>query len=319
MKKAVCIVLILFLVGFSIFGGGNRQTGSSKTVKIGYTILSLQDVYFSNFFKEFESLCKAKGWQLTTVGCNTDPGTQITQIENFITSGMSVIIAQPADPNALTEDVVKTAHEKGVIMMGHGISYQAADTNMVDDNFACGKAVGIAAAKWAREVYGDQEVEAGMFEYPYIKEAIDRNEGILAGLAESSSKIKIVSTVAAFGVTEGMSAAESILQAHPNIKIFLNITDGTALGACETLEALGVDPGKYAVFGIDATEEALVKIETNTPFKMTVSKGLPKQNALMVSNIVEELLAGTHKKLYMNPTITVDKTNYKDFLQIYRE
>jgi ribose transport system substrate-binding protein len=313
MKKVLVVLAVLVVL---LLPGCRRKQAAQdeNTVKIGYAILSMTDVYFSDFFREFESICKGRGWQLTAVGCESDSGTQITQIENFITSGMDVIIVQPADPNALADTVV-TAHEKGVLMMGHGIAYPTADANMYDDNFACGKAVGIAAAKWAREVYGDVEVEAGMFDYPYIKEGRDRNDGILAGLKESNSKVNVVATATALQLSDGMNNAETMLQAHPNIKIFLGISDGGALGACEVFESLGVDPQKHAVFGIDATEEALAKIDGDaTPFKMTVSKGLPRQNAGMVEGIVDALMSGTYEKVYLTPTFTVDKTNYKEFM-----
>ncbi|WP_010254547.1 sugar ABC transporter substrate-binding protein [Treponema primitia] len=314
MKKVLGVLAAAVLAIVLVTGCSKKQAPQDeKTIKIGYTVLSLADAYFSDFFREFEAICKNRGWQLTAVDCRMDSGTQITQIENFITNGMTVIIAQPQDPNALA-DTVAAAHEKGVIMMGHGIAYPTADVNMYDDNLACGKAVGIAAAKWAREVYGDVEVEAGMFDWQYIKEGRDRNDGILEGLKESNSKIKIVATGMGIDITSGMNFAENMLQANPNIKMFLGITDGGALGACELLESRGVDPEKYAVFGIDATEEALAKIDGNTPFKMTVSKGVPRQNAEMVEEIVDKLISGTYEKVYLTPTITVDKTNYKEFM-----
>jgi hypothetical protein len=61
--------------------------------------------------------------------------TQITQVENLITSGTDIIVVQPVDPTYLT-DIVDRAHEKGIVMMGHGIAYPSADVNYIDDILA---------------------------------------------------------------------------------------------------------------------------------------------------------------------------------------
>jgi ABC-type sugar transport system substrate-binding protein len=181
-------------------------------------------------------------------------------------------------------------------------------------NFACGKAVGISAGNWVYERYGDQEVEAALYDYPFVQEGIDRVDGVMAGLMETKGKVKIVATGFTLSLPEGMTYAESMLQAHPNIKVFLSISDGAGLGACEVLESRGVKAEDYAVFGIDATNEAVAKIAGNTPFKMTVSKGTPEDNAVAIMKVLDAILAGTYDKKYVTPTITVDKNNIKDYL-----
>jgi ribose transport system substrate-binding protein len=313
MKRILTVLMVLMVLSGIYAGGKNEATKSGDRIKIGYTIRELSNPFWADVIREFDILCKAKGWQLTAVDCGSDSGTQITQIENFITSGMKIIIVQPVDPNALT-DITAVARESGVFMVGHGVSFPAADTNWIDDNFECGRHVGLSAAKWAKEIYGNVEVEAGEFNYPQIKEGQDRNDGIAAGLRESNSKIKIVATQTALEQTPGMAAAETMLQAHPNIKMFLTISDAGALGACEVLESMGVDSDKYAVFGIDATAEALNKISSHTPFFMSVNKGNGLQVAEGIMGVCNDLFSGNFKKTYIAPTITVDRSNVKDFM-----
>jgi ribose transport system substrate-binding protein len=317
-KKAVfSITLTLIILSATpLFAGGGKEKGQGdqKTVKINYTIIELANPFWSAFNIKMSELCKNKGWQFNVLDGGANSGTQINQIENFISSGTDIIVVQPIDPTFITQDLVDAAHAKGTVMMGHGVAYPTADTNWVDDNEGCGKAVGYAAAKWSKERYGDEEVEAALLEFPYVKEAVDRTVGIKAALTETKSKIKIVATASAAGLPDGMTAAETMFQAHPNVKIFLTISDGQALGACEMLESKGVNPNDYAVFGIDATQEALTKIMSNTPFKMTVSKGTPEDNALGIMKVFEAILAGKYEKRYVTPTITVDETNVRDYL-----
>jgi ribose transport system substrate-binding protein len=303
-------VLLALVVLSGLFAGGQK---AASGIKVGYTVRELSNPFWADVIREFDRLCKAKGWQLTAVDCRSDSGTQNTQIENFITSGMKIIIVQPVDPNALT-DITAVARQNGVFMVGHGVSFPAADTKWVDDNFECGRAVGLSAAKWAKEIYGNIEVEAGEFNYPQIKEGQDRNDGIAAGLKESNSRIKIVSTQTALEQTPGMSAAENMMQAHPNIKMFLTISDAGALGACEVLESMGVDPDKYSVYGIDATAEALNKISSHTPFFMSVNKGNGLEVATGIMGVCNDLLSGNFKDRYVAPTIPVDRSNVRNFM-----
>jgi ribose transport system substrate-binding protein len=106
-----------------------------------------------------------------------------------------------------------------------------------------------------------------------------------------------------------MTQAESMLQAHPNIKAFLGVNDGGILGACEVLEARGVSPDDYGCFGMDAIEEALTKIRGNTPYKMTINFGTANDQVNDKLKCIRALHDGNYEKVYYAPTNVVDKSN----------
>ena len=62
--------------------------------------------------EEITKDAKEDGNEVTVVECKENANTQIDQIENFITSGMDVIIVQPVDPDAI-EEVCKFKFQLG--------------------------------------------------------------------------------------------------------------------------------------------------------------------------------------------------------------
>ena len=60
------------------------------------------------------------------------------------------------------------------------------------------------------------------------------------------------------------------MQAHPNVRVVAGINDAGVLGAYEALAGMGVATEEFALFGLDATPEALAKMREGGMYKATV-------------------------------------------------
>lgn len=60
------------------------------------------------------------------------------------------------------------------------------------------------------------------------------------------------------------------MQAHPNVRVVAGINDAGVLGAYEALAGMGVATEEFALFGLDATPEALTKMREKGMYKATV-------------------------------------------------
>lgn len=314
MKKRSFTILFALTVLCALVLSFSSVLADDAEFTIGYTIQDLTNPTWAAKLGFIQEACKELNWKVTAVDNGADSGKQITQIENFITAGVDVIAVQPADANALTE-VSDKAHEKGILMMADGVSFPEADLSYINDNYNVGVMVGKACGEWLNKTFGEGvEAEVAIYEWPSIKECIDRSDGMEAGLAEVAPKAKIVARASAANVTDGMSNAENILQAHPNLKAFMCFGDGGALGASEVLESMDVDPETVGIFSIDGTDEALTKIKAGTPFKMSVSLGSPKGQAEGIMEALKALNAGKWEEVYYTPDDVVDITNVDEFL-----
>ena len=102
---------------------------------------------------------------------------------------------------------------------------------------------------------------------------VERANGIIDGINETAPDAEIVAQDSAVTADVGMTVAENMLQAHPDIKVFACIGDGGGIGANEALKAKGVNLDEYGIFAADASAEALAAIKANEAFRMTVSLG----------------------------------------------
>ena len=86
-------------------------------------------------------------------------------------------------------------------------------------------------------------------------------KGTGTGYAEYCPNAECVMTVDGYTTDMGMTAAENILTAHPEVVAILGINDSGALGAYETCVAQGVDTDKFYIGGNDGTQHQCICIQ----------------------------------------------------------
>ena len=71
-----------------------------------------------------------------------------------------------------------------------------------------------------------------------LESVIQRKVGIMEGVQENAPNVEFVADATAADQTEGMTATENFLQAHPELRIVCGVSDGAALGAYEAFKAV---------------------------------------------------------------------------------
>jgi len=95
-------------------------------------------------------------------------------------------------------------------------------------------------------------------------------EGIRDGILEVAPEAVVVAEQSAATPETGAAAIEAIMQAHPNVRVVAGINDAGVLGAYEALAGMGVPTEEFALFGLDATPEALARMREGGMYKATV-------------------------------------------------
>lgn len=106
-----------------------------------------------------------------------------------------------------------------------------------------------------------------------------RSRGIEEGLRKVAPNAVIVAKALGLTTDDGMKITENFLQAHPSIKVIVTYTDAVALGAMEAVKGAGKATDDFAIFGTDATPQALAKIKEGSILRGTVdfdSKNIPR-------------------------------------------
>lgn len=241
---------------------GASEAKRPSGLKIGCAIQTMSNQVWAQHMEAITAAAKADGNEVTVVDCQENANTQISQLENFITSGMDVIIVQPVDPEAI-EEVCGQALEAGVEVLCWDEKMTNSSLNWVIRNYDLGVEIGTQAADFINEKFGEEGCEVVVLGYPQTPILLERENGILEALKEKAPKAQVVANQPAIDTTEGLNAMETILQAHPEVKVVCCIGGGGAAGANEALKgAYGTEvPDDVGIFSTDLTDEAVAAME----------------------------------------------------------
>lgn len=328
----LCAVMaVSLLAGCSMTGPDSNNSKPAKTeskddgkFKVGITLQSLSNDYFAGVFGEVETLIKEKGWEYTIVDCKGNSAEQISQVENFISSGCDLIMIHSADPNAI-EDVCKSAQDAGITVMSWDDSLTNSDLNWVIDNEELGRTIGKAAAEFINEHYSeDNKAQVAIMNYPQMPVLLDRGNGIVKGLKDADGKYEIVAEQPAIEANEAQTNMETILQSYPDCKIVCTTGSGPDIGANEALKVhtKGTIPENMGIFSADAVQQQLTAIVSDADASNTSVgfEGSNKKTAVAVVDLFEKLLNGEkpEKKDLQRPLTVINKDNAEEFLKDYK-
>jgi ribose transport system substrate-binding protein len=243
--------LLLATAALAIAAGG----AEAKDLKsIGVTVGSLGNPYFVTIAKGATAQAKAMNpnVRITTVSADYDLNKQFTQIDNFIASGVDMILLNAADPNAI-EPAVKRAQAAGIVVVAVDVAAAGADATVETDNVKAGN---ISCAYLAEKIGGKGNVviENG----PQVSAVIDRVTGCKAALAKSPG-IKILSADQdGKGSREGgLAVMTGLLTRFPDIAGEFAINDPQAIGSDLAAKQLGRKLVITSVDGAPDIEDAL--------------------------------------------------------------
>lgn len=245
-------------MGMTIMANAETPTG----LKIGCAVQTMSNQIWAQQMESITKVAEADGNEVTVVDCKENANTQIDQLENFITSEMDVIIVQPVDPDAI-EEVCGEAIEAGIEVVCWDETMENSSFNWVIDNYELGKAIGTSAAEFINEKFGEDGCEVVVLGYPQTPILLERENGIIDALTELAPAAEVVANQPAIDTTEGLNAMETILQAHPDVKVVCCIGGGGAAGANEALKGqYGSEvPEDIGVFSTDLTDECIAAMQ----------------------------------------------------------
>ncbi|MDO4788461.1 MAG: sugar ABC transporter substrate-binding protein [Johnsonella sp.] len=296
------------------------------THNIGITIQSLENDYWAGVFGEVEKMLKDKGWKYTIVDCKDNSATQISQIENFINAGCDIIMVHPSDPFAI-EDVCKQAMDAGIKVMCWDDKMENTTLNWVLDNTELGIMVATPAAEFINKHYSeDKKAEVCVIGYPQTPILLERENGILEGLKAAEGKYEVVAQIEGLEANGAQTNVETVLQAHPDCKVFVTIGAGSDIGANQALltKYNGNIPEDCGIFSADATEQQLKAIKKGTEASRA-SVGFEGSNARTAKACVEmyekalsgEELTGDARNIF-RPFVIIDINNVDEYLKDYQ-
>ncbi|QTQ13987.1 sugar ABC transporter substrate-binding protein [Treponema parvum] len=280
MKKVFFIVgLMLSVSMFGIFASGssdsrsNKSTGKYAGKTIGFVGMTMNNEYHITLAKGAIAESKKLGIKVDVQAGkqHSSADEQLAIIENMIANGVNGILLVPSSSEGL-EAALRQCKEKNIPIIN-------LDTKLTTEVV---KKVGINVP-----FYGTNNYEGAKLAGEYVaanfprdtKTAIlkgiegqtnnaDRYNGFVDG---AKGTIKIVAEQNAnWEVDQGYVAAQNIISANPDVKLFFCENDNMGIGALRAIKDAGMQ-GKIKIMGFDAVSEALNLVDSGD-FVSTVAQ-----------------------------------------------
>ncbi|TYR57375.1 ABC transporter permease/substrate-binding protein [Streptomyces parvus] len=284
-----------------------NSSSSGGTKKVGMSLSTLNNPFFVQMKEGAQAEAEKAGIDLTVTDAQNDASQQANQLQNFTSSGVSSIIVNPVDSDAVGPGV-RSANKADipVIAADRGVNKADTATLVASDNVAGGK---LAADALADKLGGKGSIvilqgTAG------TSASRERGAGFTEGL-KAYPDIKVVAKQPAdFDRTKGLDVMTNLIQSHPGVTGVFAENDEMALGAAK---ALGSKAGKsVSVVGFDGTPDGLKAVEAGTLYA-SVAQQPAELGKIAVQNAVkaakDEKVASTVKV----PVKVVTRKNVADF------
>lgn len=217
----------------SAFAAGKplaKDCGPNNDYTIGFSQANFKEPYREHVNHELERLVKNyPKFKLVIADGQASVNTQVSQVENFTTQQVDLLMISPFEAAPLTP-VVSRVYKSGVPVI-------ELDRKTTGDDYTAfvggdNRLIAKDAGEWAAKTLLPDGGEAAILEgLPSSSPAIERLEGFKAGIA-TNPKIKLVAVQPVDWMEDkAVTVFSAMLQAHPDIKLVYTSNDLAAAGA----------------------------------------------------------------------------------------
>ena len=225
-KKAA---LLAVTTAFALTALASAPASAAELKSIGVTVGSLGNPFFVQVVKGAEAKAKqiaGGNVTVTAVSADYDLNKQSTQIDNFIASGVDLVLVNAADPVAIEPAMVRLK-AAGIVAVAVDVEAKGAAATVTTNNIEAGQK---ACQYIVDKLNGTGEV--AIMNGPPVSSVIDRVNGCKQTFAKAPG-IKVVSdNQNGKGSREGgLEVMIGLLTANDDIDAVFTINDPQAIGA----------------------------------------------------------------------------------------
>ncbi|QNF28745.1 ABC transporter substrate-binding protein [Metabacillus elymi] len=257
-KRLVSILLVLVIGLITACSNSNQSSesasgegGNEKKLTIALTVGTLANPFFLSMSKGVEDAGKELGAEVIVESAEYDLAKQTSQIENFITKKVDIILLNAVDTKGIAA-AVQQAKAEGIPVIAVDTNAEGGvDATVTSDNYQAGKLAG----EYVVEQLGGKG-NIAIIDGPPVSAVTDRIKGFEDVIKDS--EIKVVAKQNGEGNREkALTVMESILQANPSgtIDAVFAINDPEAIGVEIAQEQAG-RKDEFFIVGVDGAPEA---------------------------------------------------------------
>ena len=260
MKKILLALFMIVAMAMTIVGcgGGDKKEAKdgAKKITVGFAVSTQNNPFFVDLAKGVQAKAKALGVNVKVVDAQNDPAKQANDIADLLQSNISVLLVNPVDSAAISTSV-KAANKANipVVCLDRSADQGKVVSLVASDNVKGGE----MAAEFIVKKLGEKVKVAELEGIPGASATRERGQGFHK-LADA--KLTVVAKQSAdFDRSKGLTVAENMLQANPDVKAIFAHNDEMALGAIEAAKSANK---KIFIVGFDGTADGVKAVENGT-------------------------------------------------------
>jgi ABC-type sugar transport system substrate-binding protein len=191
-------------------------------------------------------------------------------------------------------DLLLQLKEQGAVLGAMDIVSSIAQYNSEVKNYEAGLFAGRECGKWVHENPGSKKV--GVCTYSTIEIFVIRAQGLKDGFKETCPEGEIVFEADAGMIVQGVTVGKTIINTYPDIQAVMGFNDAGPLGIWEAFKEEGWTFRDHPIglFGIDASEAAIMAIRAGDMFKASLFMDIIKLGDELYDKCVQTALMGLY-------------------------
>lgn len=315
------LLLTLSLVASLLtLASGQTNFVRKNPIKIGFSVMDMQQPYWQTYTKGVEDACEAAGYQFILSDQKSNQQAEVSGSIDLINQGISALINAPIEPVALPA-VIDKAHQANIpVVVGDVGVAGKYDAYIASNNEEGGKLAAQYMTQHLKDKSGTKKVLI-IEVHPGAATGVLRKKGFLDELQKHPDYKIVASLNGNDTVQGGYQATQNALSADPDLSAIYAINDPEAEGAVQALKAAGKNGVKDVLLvGFNGDLPALELIK-NGEMAATIRQDGYGQGQKCVE-IATELMnnksvaySDPATKSVFFPVSIIDKENVNQFLQ----
>ncbi|MCL5985568.1 MAG: sugar ABC transporter substrate-binding protein [Actinobacteria bacterium] len=296
---------------------------SGKGVKIGYVCNYMSHQWYQNIIAGMKAEAEKLGVEsLDVADSNLDQNVNISAAENYITTGVSVLVITPVDPKAIGT-VIEKAKAANIPVVTEGFVVEGAATYVGIEDYWSGYYAGKASGEYVKANFkGPAKIL--LIGLPFEIACRARIDGFKDGIKDSGAEFEIVQEVDGGGIIDqALTVATDALTSHPEVNLVFGINDDSAWGAIEAAKAVGIniEPPNFVVSatGLEGPPAIKALKDPKNPYKLPVAMFPQMVGVGLVDAAVALANGETVPAIQYTPTVYVSPEEIDKYYSIEGE
>jgi len=302
--------LFFLAILFSFFSCNTSKNTDEKKIKIGASMLSMQNEFIVNIADEMQKKADELGVELIIVDAERSPLKQIEQVESFIAQKVDVIIMNPIEFEASSPAVTK-ALAANIPIINVNSATSATPTAFVGSN-------DVESARIAMKYIADKLGGKGnmVMIHGLMGQAaqLQREEGVKEVLKQYPNIKMLAQQTGEWDRAKSMDLMQNWIQSYGDKTnaVFAH-NDEMGLGAVKALQAAGLKD-RVLVISVDAIKDALQSVQKGE-LNATVFQNANQQGAGAIETAIKIAKKQSFEKEVLIPFELVTKENIGGYLK----